>query len=733
MLLLSAAMVVPVSAAQAQTTPAPTPAPAPAPIPAPQAATPPAEAAAAEAPPVEDNVMVVRAEASEQRTAIDRETYLVRDTPQARTSNALEILGRIPAITVEPDNSIRLLGTTGVTVLVDGRPSPNPNVLRDLQGSEIARIEVVSNPSAQFSASGTGGVVNIITRRTAPGGLRGSLTASIGSYESVEIRAAPSWTSGDWTINGNVGFTRNGTQTEAIRERINLDPASPIPDSRETLETEGHFQFVNAGGQISYRPTDKKTITFQGGLISLDAGNVTDSLLTIAGAPGGPIGQRTTNDFSYQAYSAALEYRAEGSRAGEVLTTSIQQYRFDPINDVLTDFGAGNFRFQSDSFTRARIFKLDYVRPFSGNRRLLLGGAANDTYEYSRVAQSGSLPLGANPFPPVSIIDGSFVEAAAYASYQFPLLGGTLLAGMRVEGRNYEFADPALGDGPNDVHLFPSLHFERSLGGGFNGNVSYSRRITWPAVQQLSPALRFQDATTAFAGNPALRPELTDSLEARVRGQVARQNVSLTAFARLTDDLYSSFATLNDGGVLVTRQVNVGNRTDLGVSVAVQGSIIQGLNYTLNANLIDRNVEREVLGIPVSAHSTNYSATAQLDYRDGQDGRRGADRITLTSTFSGPYDDGLLRRSSFFRASVSWSHALTDRLSSVVTVDDIFGPTEFRASTFAGTTLTNTTNFSDGPRFKFALTYSFGRPGQQQQQPQPQGPAMPGIPIPGAQ
>jgi outer membrane receptor for ferrienterochelin and colicin len=118
---------------------------------------------------------VVRAQ-RDQRTSIDRETYIVRDTAQARTSNALDLLGRIPAVTVQPDSSIRLLGTTGVTVLVDGRPSANPNILRDLQGSEIARIEVVSNPSAQFSASGTGGVINIITRRNAPDGLRGSLT-----------------------------------------------------------------------------------------------------------------------------------------------------------------------------------------------------------------------------------------------------------------------------------------------------------------------------------------------------------------------------------------------------------------------------------------------------------------------------------------------------------------------------------------------------------------------------
>jgi ferric enterobactin receptor len=672
--------------------------------------------------------MVVRAQ-SDQRTAIDRETYVVRDTAQARTSNALDLLGRIPAITVQPDNSIRLLGTTGVTVLVDGRPSPNPNVLRDLQGSEIARIEVVSNPSAQFSASGTGGIINIITRTNALDGLRGSLTASVSRYGGFELRAAPSWTSGDWTLSGNAGWTRNGSETESVRERINLDPGSPIPDTIETQETTGRFEFVNAGGQISYRPTDKKTITFQGGLVSAEAQNVTESQLLIGANPAGPLAQLISSEFSYQAYSGSLEYRAEGSRPGELLTTSVQQYRFDPTNEVTTDFGTGGFRFQSDSFTRARIFKLDYVRPLRSGHRLLVGGSVNDTYDFSRIEQGGDLPLGGNPFPPASTIDGSALEVASYASYQFPLLGGTLLAGMRVEGRQYDFADPALGEGPSDVHFFPSLHLERTLADWLTGNLSYSRRIAWPAVQQLSPVLRFQDATTAFAGNPALRPELTDSVEARLRAQVEGQTISLTMFGRLTDDLFSSLSTLTDDGVLVTQQVNVGQRTDLGASVAVQGSFLQGLSYTLNANLIAREVERENFGILRVQNSTNYSATVQLDYRDGQDGRRGADRVTVTANFSGPYDDGLVSRSSFARVSASWSHAITDRLSSVVTVDDLFGPTEFRSSTFSDTALTRTSNFSDGPRFKLALTYSLGRPGQ----PQPPPSAGPNIPIPGGQ
>lgn len=676
----------------------------------------------------DEQEIVVRADPG-QRTSIDRDTYVVRDTAEARTSNAIDLLARIPAVTVQPDNSIRLLGTTGVTVLIDGRPSPNPNVLRDLQGSEIARIEVVSNPSAQFSASGTGGIINIVTRSSALDGLRGSLTASVSRYGGHELRAAPSWTRGDWTISGNFGWTRNGSVSESTRERLSLDPASTAPDSIETLDSRSRFEFVNGNGQIIYRPTAKRTITFQGGLITADARTIATSEIATAAAPGAPLAQLTRSDFDYQAYSASLEYREEGSRQGELLTTSIQQYRFDPTSDVSTDFGAGAFRFHSEAFTRARIFKLDYVRPLRGRQRLLLGGSVNDTHDFNMLEQGGDLPLGGNPFPPVSRIDGSTLEVASYASFQFPLLGGTVLAGFRIESRDYDFADPGLGQGPSDAHFFPSLHLERRLAGWLTGTLSYSRRIAWPAVQQLSPALRFSDSTTANAGNPALRPELTDSIEAKLRAEAARQTISLTLFARRTDNLFSSLSTLTDDGVLVTQPVNVGERTDRGASLAIQGQIVRGLTYSVNANLIDRRIARENFGLLRIQQSTNYSATAQIDYRDGADGRRGADRVTVTANYSGPYDDGLVRRSSFFRASASWSHAITDRLSGVLTVDDIFGPTEFRSRTISDTALTRTTFLSDGPRFKLALTYSLGRPGQ----PQPPAPASPSVPVPGVQ
>ena len=734
MFLLSAAAIVPVTTGfagvcLAQTAPPQAPPRQASPAPGSSGQPPAPSAQAAEPPAATDpsEEIIVRAQV-DQRTSIDRETYIVRDNAQARTSTALDILGRIPAVTVQPDNSVRLLGTTGVTVLVDGRPSPNPNVLRDLQGSEIARIEVVTNPSAQFSASGTGGIINIITRRTAAGGLRGSVTASVGRYDSYEARVAPTWSRGDWTVTANLGVTRNGTETESIRERTNLNPASPIPNTYETQEVDGRSRFGNASAQISYRLDDKKTITLSGGLVSAEARSDIDADLLITPGPATPINQLTTTSFDYTGNNLALEYRAEGKRPAEVLTTSLQQFTFSPNSATTSNFNGRIFQSRNFTDARIRILKLDYVRPLGRGWRLLVGGSLNQGYDASRNEQSGELPFGGTLPLTVSVVEGTVFETAAYGSLQFPLFGGTILAGLRGENRDYELNDPALGTGTSEFHLFPSASFERRLGSWLTANLSYSRRIAWPQIPQLHPVIRFQDSTSAFVGNPNLRPELTDAFEARLRGEVANQTVSLTLFHRRTEDLFSTLATLTPNGVLLTQPINVGERQDTGAAVAVQGSPLKGWSYNINANLIDRIIDQQGFGFLGSVHSSTYSATAVIDYRDGQDGRRGADRVSLNATFSGPYDDGLVKRAAFFRASASWSHAITDRLTSVLTVDDIFG-TENETTTFSNSVLSRTRNFSDGPRVKFALTYSFGRPGQQQG-PQPQAPAGPPIPIP---
>jgi outer membrane receptor protein involved in Fe transport len=218
--------------------------------------------------------------------------------------------------------------------------------------------------------------------------------------------------------------------------------------------------------------------------------------------------------------------------------------------------------------------------------------------------------------------------------------------------------------------------------------------------------------TTASAGNPALRPELTDSYEAKLAGRLSGQEIDLTGFLRHTTNVLSNLADLGENGVLVTRPVNLGTRTLRGASLSMRGSLGGGFNYTLAANLADQSFSLGESDTPLTRIGAEYGASARLEYRDGVEGRRGTDRFTFSARYRGPTYGGYYRISAFAGGDASWSHAFTDRLSSVLAIADVFGPPRIRTTSYSGTTFSRDVSRIGGPRITFSLTYSLSRPSQ---------------------
>ncbi|MFN3464428.1 MAG: TonB-dependent receptor plug domain-containing protein, partial [Terricaulis sp.] len=133
-----------------------------------------------------DDIIVV-AEPGD-RVRIDRRTYALRDDATAQSTNMYDVLGRIPSVSVAPSGAVTLLGADNVTIQINGQPVPGTNleqVLRGITGAEVERIEVITNPSAQYSAAASGGIINIITRQRLTGGFNGSIQAGVDTLNSA--------------------------------------------------------------------------------------------------------------------------------------------------------------------------------------------------------------------------------------------------------------------------------------------------------------------------------------------------------------------------------------------------------------------------------------------------------------------------------------------------------------------------------------------------------------------
>ncbi|WP_262423443.1 TonB-dependent receptor plug domain-containing protein [Brevundimonas denitrificans] len=129
------------------------------------------------------------------RTSIDSTSYSLANDLQATTGSLADALRNIPSVDVDPQGGVSLRGDSNVTILVDGRPSGilsgpgRAQALLQLPADQYARIEVMTNPSAAYSPEGSGGVINLITRPTAP-------RAGVQSTGSVRLNVGDD---GRWT------------------------------------------------------------------------------------------------------------------------------------------------------------------------------------------------------------------------------------------------------------------------------------------------------------------------------------------------------------------------------------------------------------------------------------------------------------------------------------------------------------------------------------------------------
>ena len=673
-------------------------------------------APAKESPPDPSSEIVVVAQQGD-RSSIDRTTYVVRDTPEARSANGIDLLSHVPFVDVSPSGAIRLLGTGGVKILVDGKEVVDANaMLRDLQGAQVAKIEVISNPSAQFSARGTGGIINIVTRRTASPGVGGSVTADADNFGRGELKISPTWSRGRVSVSGSIGAVHDGHQaSETEEERYRQSPDGSLAfESRERTSSRNRGDHLSGNAMISYKLTEKQTISLTAYASGGNNGSDGISELFFAADPATPVTRTSAGKGRFNLIDVSADYRREGKRTGETLTVSAKTSRVHFLNEdfYITTGGAGGrgtFALQSDWLRSTSTFKVDYVRPFAKERRLSLGGALQATREDQSTTAAGEATPGDTPFTLFSEAEGSFVEESGYVTYQSPLLGGTALAGLRVEGRQYSFRGSPAGSSSGQRHLFPSLHLERKLAKTLTGRLSYSRRVNWPEISALDPAVRFNDPRTAFVGNVALRPELTHAFEAKLTLKGKRRTVEMTAFSRHTSDLWSSLGTLDAAGVLTSRQVNFGTRLLRGASIAVQGTIGRSFSYSLNGNVADERLRSNGQVRAFAGEGTQYDAGVKLEYHDGQDGRRGADRVTLNARYSGPRFNGLLRVESYVHADASWSHGLSDRLSSVLKVSDLTGPFRFKSTSVSPDSFVRGTYGSRDRQITLSLSYSLGR------------------------
>ena len=616
-----------------------------------------------------DIIEVIGARSAET-LKIDRRTYQVRENPHSVQKNAIQLLRGLPAVTVTPDDRILVLGAGLSRIYVDGRPYLGDAVqyLRTLHGSDIERIEVITNPSAQFSSEGGGGVINLVLRKTRQEGLSGNASLEESSYGYALGDTTLNYKRGSWSYQlkagGNIGTMTRRTYRRQ-RSVVRQEGDAPTVNQETGLFTyDGTVGRLS--GKASYKLDARTTLSAQlGGGGGHDI--VVDKVDYLAVTPDfSPFSEHRRLSSVASFVTGELNLDHSGVKDGETLNATIQFYTNPGVHDTT------NARFSDGRLYRIDLRKpsssidmqIDWKHPMAAGQIFSIGSAwhVDDTTQHYRFTSNDSSgSLGADMD---DAYDARSSTISAYVSFQQTLGSLTLAPGLRGEANQRQISSPGVEDVRlNRVTIFPSFHASYKVDKRLQFGASYSKRIDRVPLEYLRPFGTVEDAYNVFRGNPDLKDQSTDAYEVSAQFRPGKVELGATVYLRETRRLWSINYEVNDAGSNLYTYVNAGSRWNSGAQFDIVLPVLPQIKASASVNLFNERIPVEMSDGQTKQRTFRYSTNGTLEWNGKDRGSVPGDVAQFQWSYNSPSQEYQIRKKSWFDLSASYTHNLGRTLS----------------------------------------------------------------------
>ncbi len=467
---------------------------------------------------------------------IDRKVYSVTSDVQSAFGSVGDVLSVIPSVEVDPDGIVSLRGDNKVLILIDGKPSTQfsgskaGDNLQSIPAKDIERIEVLTTPPPQFKADGAAGVINIILRKRRSDGLTGSAQGSRGNGGRSVIGADASYSSGPLTTSASASYRQDIRQRTTRSDVVAADPATGLLlNSTNSIEERIRREVPTVAVSADYALNERQSLSAAANWA--DRGGLrTYTQLNDSSTPAGTLTSSTRRLSSghdpQTALEAKLGFSQKLGRPGETLdfslhrSASLQHEHYDYTNDSFIPASPpfyNNLSFREANTTTD--FGADYSLPLTKTRSLKLGyNFEQDDFKFGNTAANVDPSTGSEAIDPSLTNDFKFRQRtnAGYASYQAGLGPWNWLLGLRAELTRTDAQQ--LTDNTSNtrsyLEIYPSLHTDFTVTDASTLSFGASRRVTRPEFESLNPYIDREYTPNLQAGNPQLRPQLTQSYEA---------------------------------------------------------------------------------------------------------------------------------------------------------------------------------------------------------------------------
>ena len=655
--------------------------------------------------------------------SVDGKVYDQRNNPVAQSGSAADILNTVPSINVSPDGDVTLRGSSDVQILVDGKPSAMTSgesralTLQSMSGSEIAGVEVITNPSAKYGANGSS-IINIILKKDRKPGVRATLNANIGNGGRKNGAADGNYNGGPLSLHMSASARDDLRPREQDTVTLRTDPLSGYLGRREqrlAVDAHRHSSSIVLGADYALSPSQSLGVELfrrhNSSTNTIDELNreydAADSLLrAFIRRSTGP---RTQTDAGATAtYSRTA---SDGAQLRLVLaTSSSRNHRDKSYRDAFA------FPAQQDQVVRVLTnsnhlldqFTADQVLPVGRFGQLSFGADLRRIRDnISNVTSTIDPANGAETTDPqlTNLFAATQRLGAGYVTYQDKIGKLTALLGARFEAARFSFSSPNALPVPTRsiTNLNPTLHLSLDLGDDRRLTANLSQSTQRPDVGDLNPFITYIDSQNLVSGNPLLRPQRVTAAEIGYEAPFRSASFTVTGYYRQTRHTVTDFSYFVADNILLTTKRNAGSGRSIGVAATLSGPLTRILKYDLSGNVFHAELNAQDLLGPLFNQGVSYSAKAAFTLVPTR-----RDDIRVDANFVGETLTAQGSQSGTSIFSISWDHKLKRALRLNLRITDITNGSTTIARTRTATVARTDRVYLPGQTVFVGLQYRLG-------------------------
>ena len=677
----------------------------------------------------------VRAERTQVEIRLDRKIYNVGQDITVKGGNVSDVLANIPSIDVDFDGNISLRGNNNVRILINGKPSglvglSGPQGLRSLPSESIEKVEVVTSPSARYSAEGTAGILNIILKKQSLLGFNGNFNLNLGIPRNEGLNGTLNVRNEKVNLFSTVNLSNSEnsgsyfSETNYSRQDLTIDESNDWDYNNKNI-------FFNLGSEYYF--DDKTSLTLSGFYKKGDDSSYATNIVNdISEGSISSTNKRLRDETEMdESFEYALDFYKDYDRDGQTLSARIsyEESEDDELEDI-EDFAS--FPLISESifekvsnidFQKRLLGQVDFIYPIDKETEFEFGYRGSfleRETDYDVSFLTGNSFISDSGLSNIFNYKESVNSLYTQFGKKFDKLSA--LFGLRYENSKQEINQKTTNQFEIKKYsdLFPTLNLAYEFSSQESLTFGYSKRIRRPRGWDINPFPRRNSVTSFRRGNPFLNPTFTTALELDYLKRFKKFTLNTSIFYRQSDgnieriteetgeivDLIvdsDSNAPILQVPVLDSYPINLSNNKRIGSELSLtytpSRSVRLNASFTINSSSIRGQYEDQNF----DSDNTNWSSRFNGFIRLPKDFS-----IQFFGFVRGPSENAFSKRKAFGFVTGAIQKSLLDKKGTLsLKFSDLFNTSKSKSETFRDTFYRKSEGRWRMPTYVLTFSYRF--------------------------